>query len=74
MRFTPVASTNIEGMSYSRRHRVLRIRFRSTGAVYEYSNVSAYLAHALRTAESVGKFFAKAIRPFASEYPYRRIA
>jgi hypothetical protein len=82
---TPVQSSQIHAIGHDPASNTLVIQFRSKreaprggavnapGSIYHYANVGADLFEKFRTAESVGSFFYKNIKPHADKYPYTRI-
>lgn len=62
MQLKPVTSSNIDAVGYHEDERTLHVRFTS-GATYTYRDVDPAEHQALIEAESVGKHFAKHIRP-----------
>lgn len=69
-----VESSQIQAIGYDTASQTLAIQFKSgKQAVYHYANVDAELYQAFSTAESVGSFFYKHIKPFPEKYPYTRI-
>lgn len=50
----------------------LEIEFKG-GSVYQYSNVTHEIFAGLMTAESVGSYFGKNIKPFPEKYPFTKI-
>lgn len=69
-----VESSQIAGIGYDAASQTLAIQFKSgKQAVYHYANVDAALFQEFSTAESIGSFFYKNIKPFPEKYPYTRI-
>ncbi len=63
MLHTKLTSTAIESMEYNRKSRTLKVTFvTSPTVVYEYANVSRYMADVLRFAEAPGRVFGSKIR------------
>lgn len=74
----PVESSQIHSLGYDPATSTLAIRFknRTTGeatSLYHYRNVSPELFEQFRTAESIGSFFIRNIKPMVIEFPYTRI-
>jgi KTSC domain len=61
MQMEPVESSNIRAIGYDAATKHLRVQF-SSGAIYEYADVSATKHADLLAADSAGKHFAKHIR------------
>jgi hypothetical protein len=71
---TPVKSSQIAAIGHDPSSNTLAIQFKSGKApVYHYANVGADLFEKFRSAESVGSFFYKEIKPHTDKYPYTRI-
>jgi hypothetical protein len=64
----PIQSSNLLSVGYDAKSRTLRIEF-STGAVYVYSDVPNEVYQGLRSAPSVGRYFATNIKNL---YSYER--
>ena len=63
---TPVKSSNIESWGYDPEARVLEVRFKTaagSGPMFRYPDVQDETIQGLIKAQSVGTFFAKAIKP-----------
>lgn len=63
---TPVKSSNIESWGYGPEERVLEVRFKTaagSGPLFRYLDVQDETIQGLIKAQSVGTFFAKAIKP-----------
>jgi hypothetical protein len=70
---TPVQSSQIQAIGHDPASNTLAIQFKSGKApVYHYANVDGELFERFRTAESIGSFFYKTIKPHADKYPYTR--
>ncbi|HEY3052318.1 MAG TPA: KTSC domain-containing protein [Thermoanaerobaculia bacterium] len=69
MRRTRVSSSAIAALAYDRRRNLLEVEFR-TGRVYQYFMVPNSAYETLRSAESMGVYFNREIRP---RYPSREI-
>ena len=72
---TPVASSQIAAIGHNRETNTLAIKFAArddeeVGGTYHYSGVDSDLFAAFRSAESIGSFFHKNIRPNTEEFPY----
>lgn len=67
MKMQSVTSSNISAVGYDGDTETLAIRFKAAdgmpGNLYEYHKVPHIVHDALMGAESVGKFFAKHVRP-----------
>lgn len=75
---TPVKSSQIESIGFNPETKKLQIAFVQRNpdkpqSVYEYSNVPAELHQALIGAESIGKAFGEKLKPFADQYPHRKL-
>lgn len=82
---TPVQSSQIQAIGHDPASNTLAIQFKrgqeaphggeiqALGPVYHYANVDAELFERFRTAESIGSFFYKTIKPHADKYPYTRV-
>lgn len=73
-----VESSQIHSLGHDAATSTLAVRFknRATGeatSLYHYRNVSADLFEQFRTAESIGSFFGKRIKPYVVDFPYTRI-
>ena len=64
-----VESTSLASIGYDPASRTLEVEFQS-GAVYHYRDVPFPVAKALATAESVGSYFSRFVRP---RYGYVRV-
>lgn len=53
---SPVTSSQIAGMGYNPEAKVLRVVFKSSGAVYDYQNVPQEIYDGALAADSVGRF------------------
>lgn len=68
---TKLASTAIESMEYNRKTRTLSIVFHSnTNIVYQYHNISRYMADVLRFSKFPGKTFRAKIR---NKYQFTKV-
>jgi hypothetical protein len=72
-----IESSQIDAIGYDAETQTLAIQFKAKGAapgsLYHYSNVDAALFAEFSSAESIGSFFYKNIKPFKDKYPYARI-
>lgn len=69
-----VESSQIQAIGYDAASQTLAIQFKSgKQAVYHYAKVDAALYQEFSTAESIGSFFYRNIKPFPEKYPYTRI-
>ncbi|RQZ08932.1 KTSC domain-containing protein [Burkholderia stagnalis] len=72
-----VESSQIHAIGHDAATNKLAIRFRNKAgepsSLYYYENVDAETFEAFRSAESVGSFFYKTIKPFPDRFPYQRI-
>jgi hypothetical protein len=72
-----IESSQIDAIGHDAESQTLAIQFKAKGtapgSVYHYSNVDAALFAEFRSAESIGSFFYKNIKPFKDKYPYVRI-
>ena len=83
MNWTAVESSQIAQVGYEEGAEYpLGIRFTPTkkqkeaglsGSEYHYANVSVELALALTQAISVGQFFGQNIKPFPTQFPYKKM-
>jgi hypothetical protein len=64
-----VSSSNIRSIGHDEETEVLEVEFKS-GAVYQYSGVSAHLAQNLLGATSVGSYFAANIK---DNFQFKRV-
>lgn len=69
MNRAPVASSNIAAIGYDEASQTLEVEFTS-GAVYQYYNVTQALFEQLMQASSKGQFLAYQIK---NSYPYSRV-
>jgi hypothetical protein len=72
---TPVESSQIAAIGHDGAD-TLQIDFpRKSGGVsrYQYSGVSPELFEAFKSAESIGSFFYKHIKPYPNHFPYTRL-
>lgn len=73
-----VVSSQISAIGYDAPSKTLAIEFKGKdgkpGSLYHYDGCDADTFEALRSAESVGSYFYKHIKPNADKYPYRKIA
>jgi hypothetical protein len=61
---SPVVSSQVAAIGYDETTRTLAMTFtRGEGAVYHYADVSPETFAALKTAESIGAYFGKHIKP-----------
>ncbi len=67
-----VTSSQIEAIGYHPETRTLAIRFKG-GSLYHYGGCEPETFEAFRTAESIGSYFYKHIKPNTKKYPYRKI-
>lgn len=83
MNRTKVNSSQIESVGHDPVNNTLEIEFKNAtrpgqeprpNSVYRYSNVDIALHQQLMTAESVGSFFYKHIKPFKDKYPYTKLS
>lgn len=65
-----VNSTCLRVVEHDNEDKRLRLEFRTSGAIYEYSGVSKRAATNLAKAESVGRYFNRNVR---NNYPYERV-
>ena len=61
MEMTPIKSSNVKSVGFDPESKKMRVEF-SNGTMYEYSDVAPHVHAELRSAESVGSYFAKNIR------------
>ncbi len=66
---TPVVSSNLSGVGYSRTLQILRVRFKH-GGVYDYYNVPEFKYTDFMNSQSKGKYFRQSIK---EAYKFRRI-
>lgn len=61
---SPVVSSQVAAIGYDEKTRTLAVTFtRGEGAIYHYPDVSPETFAAFKTAESIGVFFGKHIKP-----------
>ena len=71
---SPVTSSQIAAIGHDPASNTLAIQFKSGKApVYHYANVDAELFEQFRTADSIGSFFYKHIKPATDKHPYSRV-
>lgn len=69
-----VESSQIMAVGYEAETQTLAIQFKSgTRAVYHYANVTPEDFAAFSSADSIGSYFYRNIKPFPEKYPYVRI-
>ena len=72
-----VQSSQIAAIGHDPETNTLAVRFASkggrAGALYYYDNVDAETFESFRTADSIGSYFYKHIKPHKDRYPYKRI-
>jgi hypothetical protein len=75
---TPIDSRQIAAIGHDAKTETLAIQFKNwngeVGSTYHYSNFSAEDFEAFKSSESKGKHFGAHIKPFASKYPYQKVA
>lgn len=76
-----VQSSQIHSIGHDPNTNTLAIRFyrgygrdQRPGSLYHYANVTAEEFEAFKSAESLGRHFGHAIKPFADKYPYTKVA
>lgn len=73
----PVESSQINAIGHDAETNTLAIQFKGwkgeIGATYHYANFTAEDFEAFKGAESIGRHFGKAIKPFADKYPYTKV-
>ena len=74
----PVKSSQIEAIGFDSATQTLAVRFRPwreglKSSVYHYANVTEEMAAAMRSAESIGAYFAKTVKSDAVRHPFTRI-
>ncbi|MGA4275619.1 KTSC domain-containing protein [Ralstonia nicotianae] len=73
----PVESSQIHSIGHDPESNKLAIRFKTKDgrptSLYHYDHVTAADFEAFRTADSIGSFFKRNIKPFADKHPYERI-
>lgn len=62
LKLEPVVSSNVAAIGYDVKWMVLTVQFKN-GGTYEYQGVPPSVYEALRTAESIGGYLAKHIKP-----------
>lgn len=69
-----IVSSQIHGIGHDEPTSTLAVRFKAKdggpAALYHYSNVTAQEFAAFKGAESIGSYFYKNIKPFATKYPF----
>lgn len=77
MQWQAVDSSQISEIGYDATTATLGIRFKpgkkSPASEYHYSDVPVGTHHALVTADSVGTYFGKNIKPFPGKFPYVKV-
>lgn len=72
-----VESSQIHSIGFDAETQTLAVRFKNKdgapAGLYHYSNVDAALFAEFSSAESIGSFFYKNIKPHKDKYPYVRI-
>ncbi|CAM8755277.1 KTSC domain-containing protein [Burkholderia pseudomallei] len=71
-----VESSRIHSIGHDAESRTLAIRFLrgdQPGPLYYYSNYPTEEFEKFKSAESIGSFFSKNIKPLDRTYPYRKI-
>lgn len=63
MVLTPVTSSNVAAVGYNPATKTPRVEFKN-GGVYDYPNISETQCNALLSADSVGGYLAKFIKPY----------
>ena len=71
MRWTALESKMLSAVAYDDSKQILYLRFRNTGTVYRYFELSAAVYQAFHAAESRGRFFRFHIR---DHFRYERLA
>lgn len=66
-----VSSTCLRTVKHDKATKDLTVEFRTSGARYRYSGVSARTANGLKNASSVGKYYNRNVR---NEYEYERLS
>lgn len=76
-----VQSSQIHSIGHDPSTNTLAVRFfrgygrdQRPGSLYHYENVTAEEFEAFKNAESMGRHFGRAIKPFADKYPYTKVA
>ena len=65
-----IISSNLSSVGYDEDNRILEIEF-NNGKIYQYSDVDKSVYNELLNAESIGRYFNKAI---AKKYYYRKVS
>lgn len=71
-----VDSSQIQAIGYDAETHTLAIQFKAKsgeGSLYHYANVTQATFDALRTAESLGAFFGKHIKPYPDLFPFVKV-
>lgn len=72
-----IESSQIDAIGHDADSQTLAIQFKAKGtapgSVYHYANIDAALFAEFSSAESIGSYFYKFIKPFPEKYPYVRI-
>lgn len=77
---TPVVSSQIAAIGHDPKTNTMAIQFphkheaTKQGSVYHYQNVSPEVFEEFKSAESIGAYFGKHIRPHSDKYPYEQIS
>lgn len=76
---TPVDSSQIHAVGYDGPSQTLAIQFKGgassrspIGSLYHYQNVPTDVHSGLVSAESIGSYFGKNIKPFTDKYPFQK--
>ncbi|VBC22652.1 KTSC domain-containing protein [Burkholderia pseudomallei] len=72
-----VESSQIHAIGHDPATNTLAIRFRDKNgdpsSLYHYQNVDTETFEAFRSADSIGSWFYKNVKPFKEKFPYQRI-
>lgn len=74
---TPVESSQLAGIGHDPETNTLAIQFKSktgTGSIYHYDNFTSEQFAEFKSAESLGSYFKRLIKPAVEAHPYRKVA
>lgn len=69
-----VPSSQIAAIGHDPETNTMAVRFKSASSpLYHYNNISTEEFTAFKSAESIGSYFYKNIKPFADKFPFTKI-
>lgn len=78
---TPVESSQLFGIGHCPVTNTLAIQFKAkagaeanTGSIYHYDNFTVEQFNEFKSAESLGSYFKRLIKPAVEAHPYRKVA